>query len=93
MRREYLVAAVPAAALLLAPLLPFLRTTDLWLGLPPLLVWLFVWCVLVTPTLLFLVVLGLGALVERTGGRTGIEQTQPEAGALGPGRRSEGGTQ
>lgn len=54
MRRQYLVAAVPAAALVLAPLLPFLRTTDRWLGLPPLLVWLLVWCVLVTPTLLYL---------------------------------------
>ncbi|WP_460860274.1 hypothetical protein [Nocardiopsis coralliicola] len=48
----FAIAAVPAAALLAVPLLPFLRTADLWFGLPPMLVWTFVWCVLVTPALL-----------------------------------------
>ena len=52
MRPYYLIPAVPALALVLMPLLPFLNTTDLWLGMPRLLVWAAVWVALLTPAML-----------------------------------------
>lgn len=54
MRSRHLAAAAPAAALMATPFLPFLRTGGLWLGLPPMLVWVVLWCLLVTPALLFI---------------------------------------
>ncbi|GAA1686827.1 hypothetical protein [Fodinicola feengrottensis] len=52
MRPYYLIPAVPALALVLMPVLPFLNSTGLWLGLPRLLVWGAVWVALLTPAML-----------------------------------------
>jgi hypothetical protein len=52
MRAYYFIPAVPALALLLMPLLPFLNSTGLWFGLPRLLVWGLVWVALLTPSML-----------------------------------------
>ncbi len=65
MRPYYLIPAVPALALVLMPLLPFLNTTGLWLGLPRLLVWGAVWVALLTPAML---------LTERLMSRTEAEK-------------------
>ncbi|WP_017556078.1 hypothetical protein [Nocardiopsis baichengensis] len=53
MRSRSLAVTVPAAALMATPVLPFLRTGGLWFGLPPMLVWVVLWCLAVTPVLLF----------------------------------------
>lgn len=52
MRSYYLVPAVPALALVLMPFLPFVNSTGLWFGLPKMMVWGAVWCVLCCPALL-----------------------------------------
>ncbi|WP_163508919.1 hypothetical protein [Fodinicola acaciae] len=52
MRPYYLIPAVPALALVLTPVLPFLNTTGLWLGMPRIMVWSVVWVALLTPALL-----------------------------------------
>ncbi|HEV7907615.1 MAG TPA: hypothetical protein VGP03_05715 [Pseudonocardiaceae bacterium] len=51
-RLHHLYPAVPAIALLLMPFLPFVNTDALWFGLPRMLVWGGVWCVLLTPAFL-----------------------------------------
>jgi hypothetical protein len=43
--------AIPAAALLLTPWLPFVDSAKLWFGLPSMLVWPAVWVFLVVPAL------------------------------------------
>lgn len=53
-----LVPLIPAAALLLGIVLPFVNGPHLWLGVPSLFVWTSVWVLLVCPALL---------LVERAG--------------------------
>lgn len=52
MRPYHLIPAVPALALALMPFLPFVNTDGLWFGLPRMLVWGAVWCVMCTPALL-----------------------------------------
>jgi hypothetical protein len=51
-RPYYLIPAVPVLALVLTPVLPFLNTTGLWLGLPRIMVWSLVWVALLTPSML-----------------------------------------
>lgn len=52
MRTQYLFPAIPVLALLLMPFLPFVNTSDLWLGLPRMFVWGGAWCLMLTPALL-----------------------------------------
>ncbi|HEX3778736.1 MAG TPA: hypothetical protein VHX38_03655 [Pseudonocardiaceae bacterium] len=52
MRRYHLVPAVPALALVIMPFLPFVNTTELWFGLPRMLVWGGISCALLTPAFL-----------------------------------------
>jgi hypothetical protein len=52
MRRYHLVPAIPALALVIMPFLPFINTTELWFGLPRMLVWGGISCALLTPALL-----------------------------------------
>ncbi|GAB3007197.1 hypothetical protein LWP59_29125 [Amycolatopsis acidiphila] len=52
MKSYYLVPLIPALALAIMPFLPFVNTTGLWFGLPKMMVWGGVWCVLCTPALL-----------------------------------------
>lgn len=51
MRLYYLPPAIPVLALVLMPFLPFVNTEALWFGMPRMLVWGGVWCVLLTPAL------------------------------------------
>jgi hypothetical protein len=64
MRSYYLFPCVPALALVLMPFLPFVNTAELWFGMPRMLVWGGVWCVLLTPAFL---------LAERMMAREGEE--------------------
>lgn len=52
MRLYYLPPILPALAMLLMPFLPFINTPQLWFGLPRMMVWGGVWCVLLTPAFL-----------------------------------------
>lgn len=52
MRLYYLPPIIPVLALVLMPFLPFVNTPSLWFGLPRMLVWGGVWCVLLTPAFL-----------------------------------------
>ncbi|HET6499211.1 MAG TPA: hypothetical protein VFG87_00485 [Amycolatopsis sp.] len=52
MRSYYLIPLIPALALTVMPFLPFVNSTGLWFGLPKMLVWGGVWCVLCTPAML-----------------------------------------
>jgi hypothetical protein len=65
MRLYYLPPMIPALALFLMPFLPFVNCDALWLGLPRMVVWGGVWCVLLTPALY---------LSERMMSRTGSER-------------------
>lgn len=51
-RLPYLYPAIPVCALVLMPYLPFVNTDRLWCGLPRMLVWGGLWCLLLTPALL-----------------------------------------
>lgn len=53
MRGYYLYPVIPALALLLMPFLPFVNTTELWFGLPRMLVWGALSCVGLSLSLLF----------------------------------------
>jgi hypothetical protein len=48
---HYIPPVIPSLALILMPFLPFLNTDSLWFGLPRMLVWGGVWCVLLVPAL------------------------------------------
>lgn len=52
MRLYHLPPVLPVLALVLMPFLPFVNTPALWFGLPRMLVWGGVWCVLLTPAFL-----------------------------------------
>lgn len=52
MRPYHLIPVLPALALVLMPFLPFVNTSELWFGLPRMLVWGGISCVLLTPALL-----------------------------------------
>lgn len=52
MRPYHLFPLVPALALVLMPFLPFVNNAGLWLGLPRMMVWGGVWCVLLTAAFL-----------------------------------------
>lgn len=51
MRPYHLIPVLPALALVLMPFLPFVNTSELWFGLPRMLVWAGISCVLLTPAL------------------------------------------
>jgi hypothetical protein len=51
-RAYYLVPLIPALGLAIMPFLPFVNSSGLWLGLPKMMVWGAVWCLLCTPALL-----------------------------------------
>ncbi|HWC80122.1 MAG TPA: hypothetical protein VG756_09175 [Pseudonocardiaceae bacterium] len=51
MRSYYLYPVIPVLALVLMPFLPFVNTTQLWFGLPRMLVWGGFSCVLLTISL------------------------------------------
>ena len=53
MRPYYLIPVLPALALIIMPFLPFVNTAELWFGLPRMLVWGGIACVLLTPALYF----------------------------------------
>ena len=54
MRTYYLYPVIPVLMFLSMPFLPFVNTADsLWFGLPPMLVWGALCCVLLTISLLF----------------------------------------
>lgn len=46
MRPLHLLLVCPVVALLGTPFLPFVNTPTLWLGLPSVVVWVCLWCVL-----------------------------------------------
>lgn len=52
MRLYYLPPVLPVIMLTVMPFLPFVNTDALWFGLPRMLVWGGVWCVLLTPAFL-----------------------------------------
>jgi hypothetical protein len=52
MRRFHFIPAPPVIALILTPVLPFLNSGGLWLGLPKMFVWAGCWCAALTPALL-----------------------------------------
>lgn len=52
MRTYHLIPLVPALALVLMPVLPFVNTAGLWLGLPRMMVWGGAWCVVLCGALL-----------------------------------------
>lgn len=52
MRRYHLFPVLPALALVLMPFLPFVDTTQLWFGLPRMLVWGGASCVVLSISLL-----------------------------------------
>lgn len=51
MRQYYLYPVIPVLALVLMPFLPFVDTTALWFGLPRMLVWGGVSCVVLSISL------------------------------------------
>jgi hypothetical protein len=51
MRPYHLIPVLPALALIAMPFLPFVNTSELWFGLPRMLVWGGISCVLLTPAL------------------------------------------
>ena len=51
MRPYHLIPVLPALALILMPFLPFVNTSELWFGLPRMLVWGGISCLLLTPAL------------------------------------------
>lgn len=53
MRQYHLYPVIPVLALVLMPFLPFVNTTALWFGLPRMLVWGGLSCVLFTVALFF----------------------------------------
>ncbi|HVV22794.1 MAG TPA: hypothetical protein VHF06_25385 [Pseudonocardiaceae bacterium] len=53
MRGYYLYPVLPALALVLMPFLPFVNTTQLWFGLPRMLVWGALSCVALCVSLIF----------------------------------------
>ena len=53
MRPYHLIPVLPALALILMPFLPFVNTSELWFGLPRMLVWGGISCLLLTPALFF----------------------------------------
>ena len=53
MRGYYLYPAIPALALFLMPFLPFVNTTQLWFGLPRMIVWGALSCVGLSISLIF----------------------------------------
>jgi hypothetical protein len=52
MRPYHLIPVLPTLALIIMPFLPFVNTTELWFGLPRMLVWGGISCALLTPALL-----------------------------------------
>ncbi|GAA4831255.1 hypothetical protein [Saccharopolyspora rosea] len=54
MKRRHLtlLPVIPALALLGSVYLPFVNAPTLWFGMPSLFVWVSVWVLLITPTLL-----------------------------------------
>lgn len=54
MRPQYLIVAVPVAALLATIWLPFVNTATLWFGLPSVMVWTAGWVLAITPALALL---------------------------------------
>lgn len=53
MRAYHLYPVLPALALVLMPFLPFVNTTQLWFGLPRMLVWGALSCVALCVSLIF----------------------------------------
>ncbi|HEX3588749.1 MAG TPA: hypothetical protein VHV74_03885 [Pseudonocardiaceae bacterium] len=53
MRGYHLYPAIPALALVLMPFLPFVNTSQLWFGLPRMLVWGALSCVALSISLIF----------------------------------------
>lgn len=53
MRAYHLYPVLPAVALILMPFLPFVNTTQLWFGLPRMLVWGGLSCVALSISLFF----------------------------------------
>jgi hypothetical protein len=51
MRPYHLIPVLPALALIVMPFLPFVNTSELWFGLPRMLVWGGISCALLTPAL------------------------------------------
>jgi hypothetical protein len=47
-RAYYLVPLIPGLGLAIMPFLPFVNSSGLWLGLPKMMVWGAVWCLLCT---------------------------------------------
>jgi hypothetical protein len=52
-RRYHLYPVLPCLALALMPVLPFVNSTELWFGLPRMLVWGALSCVALTISLFF----------------------------------------
>jgi hypothetical protein len=52
-RRYHLFPVIPVLALVLMPFLPFVNTTQLWFGLPRMLVWGALSCVVLSVCLFF----------------------------------------
>lgn len=46
-----LAIAIPPLAILLSGWLPFVNETSLWFGLPSLIVWIGIWCLVTAPIL------------------------------------------
>lgn len=51
MRPRFLYPAIPAAGLVMMPFIPFVNTAQLWFGLPRMLVWGVVCCLLLSVAL------------------------------------------
>lgn len=56
-----LALLIPALALLLSGWLPFVNQTHLWFGLPSMIVWVGLWCLITAPILW----LALGTFAEQ----------------------------
>ncbi|PXX71757.1 hypothetical protein DFR70_1011191 [Nocardia tenerifensis] len=46
-----LLPLIPAVALVATPWLPFVNTTELWFGLPAMMVWTTLWALAIVPSL------------------------------------------
>jgi hypothetical protein len=49
--KQFLPPVIPVIALVVMPILPFVNTAGLWLGLPRMLVWVTLWSILLVPAM------------------------------------------